>query len=316
MILAESVLVESKTARENQLGGMPHEKAQTIIEKVKGLYFALWQGVGVATTEQMKEFYDVDIDAVESALRRYRDEFESDGLKTLKGKQLKDFKHASVAAAEASKISQLVTWTPRAALRLGMVLKDSAVAKAVRTSLLDAVEYVIPAQNQEIERMKLELHLLQAKQKYLDVSYAIQLSTSSSMLNYLRGDAPPPKEVEHVKHFVDARTGKEVGSTFGLKLTQLITDVGLNPKSKRDKDRVKSALKRWGFDYDRGENWSEASYLRKYPVLKDEIYDQALKAVLNEVMTGESNQNLFVHQMQQAALSPQKESRAFQGVEP
>lgn len=316
MILAESVLVESKTARENQLGGMPHQKAQTIIEKVKGLYFALWQGVGVATTEQMKEFYDVDIDAVESALRRYRDEFESDGLKTLKGKQLKDFKHASAAIAEASKISVLVTWTPRAALRLGMVLKDSAVAKAVRTSLLDAVEYVVPAQVQEIERMKLELHLLQAKQKYLDVSYAIQLSTSPAMLSYLRGDAPPPKEIERIDHFIDSRTGREVGSAEGRSLTQLIADAGLNPKSKRDRDRVKRALKRWGFDYDRMENWSKASYLREYPVLKDEEYNQALKAVLGEIMTGESEQNLFVHSMQQAALSPQKQPRVFQGVEP
>ena len=160
-ILSDSVLVESRTARDDQLGDMPHEKAQTIIEKVKGLYFALWQGVGIATSEQMKEFYDVNIDAIESALRRYRDEFESDGLKTLKGKPLKDFKHASAAAAEASRISQLVTWTPRAALRLGMVLKDSAVAKALRTSILDAVEHVIPAKNQEIERMKLELQLMQ-----------------------------------------------------------------------------------------------------------------------------------------------------------
>ncbi len=171
-------------------------------------------------------------------------------------------------------------------------------------------------QAQEIERMKLKLHLIQAKQKYLDVCYAIQLSTSSAMLNYLRGDAPPPKEVEHVKHFVDTRTGREVGSTEGRSLTQLIADAGLNPKSKRDKDRVKSALKRRGFDYDRMEIWSEASYLRKYPVLEDKVYDQALKAVLSEVMDSESEQNLFVHQMQQAALSPQKQPRAFQGVEP
>ena len=51
------------------------------------------------------------------------------------------------------------------------------------------------------------------------------------------------------------------------------------------------------------ENWSEASYLRKYPVLKDEIYPQVLRAVQGEVMNGESEQNLFVHQMQQATLS-------------
>ncbi len=178
-----------------------------------------------------------------------------------------------------------------------------------------AVE-TIPAQSQEIERLKLELELLQARQKYQDSGYAIQLSTSPAMLQWLRGEAPPPKEFVYLDHFIDSRTGKEVGSSNGLKLTQLITDAGLNPKSKRDKDRVKSALKRRGFDYDQGENWSEASYLRKYPVLENKVYDQALKAVMSEVMDSESNQNLFVHQMQQAALSPQKESRAFQGAEP
>jgi len=43
-ILSDAVLVESRTARDDQLGDMPHQKAQTIIEKLKGLYFALWQG--------------------------------------------------------------------------------------------------------------------------------------------------------------------------------------------------------------------------------------------------------------------------------
>lgn len=50
-------------------------------------------------------------------------------------------------------------------------------------------------QAQEIERMKLELQLLQVKQRYLDVSYAIQLSTSPAMLGWLRGETPPPKEL-------------------------------------------------------------------------------------------------------------------------
>lgn len=179
------------------------------------------------------------------------------------------------------------------------------------------LKQTVPAQSQEFELKKLDLQLLQAKQRYLDVSYAIQLSTSPAMLSYLRGDAPPPpKEIERIDRFIDSRTGREVGSTEGRSLTQLISDAGLNPKSKRDKDRVKRALKRWGFDYDRMENWDKASYLREYPVLKDEVYDIALKAVLGEVMTEGGEQNLFVHQMQQAALSPQKESRAFQGVEP
>jgi len=47
-----------------------------------------------------------------------------------------------------------------------------------------AVE-TIPAQSQEIERLKLELELLQARQKYQDSGYAIQLSTSPAMLQWL-----------------------------------------------------------------------------------------------------------------------------------
>jgi len=183
------------------------------------------------------------------------------------------------------------------------------------TQAKQALKEAIPAQNHEMERMKLELELIRAKQHFQDTGYAIQLSTSLSMLRWLRGEAPPPEKLIYLERFVDA-SGREIGSAKGRSLTQLITDAGLNPKSKCDKDREKHALKRWGFDYERMENWSEASYLRKYPVLEDKVYDQALKAVLREVMDNESEQNLFVHQMQQEALSPQKQPRAFQGVEP
>lgn len=71
-ILPDSVLIESKSARDNHLEQVSHESAQDTLNKVKALYFALWKGMGVATTEQMASFYVVDIDAVESALRRYR----------------------------------------------------------------------------------------------------------------------------------------------------------------------------------------------------------------------------------------------------
>jgi len=178
------------------------------------------------------------------------------------------------------------------------------------------IKQVIPAQSQEIERMKLELQLLQVKQHYLDTSYAIQLSTSPATLNWLRGEAPSPTEVEYRERFIDSRNGKELGSTEGRSLTQLITNAGLNPKSARDRSRVKKILKGCGFDYDKMQCWSKASYLREYPVLEDEVYDQALKAVLGEVITGESAQNLFVHQMQQAALNSHKQPLARLGVEP
>ena len=78
-----------------------------------------------------------------------------------------------------------------------------------------AVE-TIPAHPAEIERLKLELELLQALQKYQDSGYAIQLSTSPAMLQWLRGEAPPPKEFVYLDRFIDGSSGREVGSSKGL----------------------------------------------------------------------------------------------------
>ena len=186
-ILSDSVLIESKSARENQLKNVSHDRANEILSKIKTLYVALWQGIGCATTEQVVEFYETKTDAVESALRRYRSEFESDGLKTLKGRQLKSFKDVSALVAESSKAPSLIIWTPRAALRLGMVLRDCALAASVRTSLLDAVEKVIPAQNQDIERLKLELELALTHERLVLTTNAIATMHGSGMVALILG---------------------------------------------------------------------------------------------------------------------------------
>ncbi len=231
--------------------------------------------------------------------------FETESLKTNGG--IQDTRVAYLNQPQAEFLMTLSKNTPQV-----IAAKRNLVCAFEKAK--EAFKKVLPAQSQEIELKKLELQLLQAKQLYQDSGYAIQLATSPAILRWLRGEAPPPLEIIYKDRYIDPRTRKEVDSSNGRSLTQLITDAGLNPKSKRDKNRVKGALKRGGFDYDQRQGWAEASYLRKYPVLEDQVYDQALKAVLGEVMTGESEQNLFVHQMQQAALNPQKRPREFQGV--
>lgn len=178
----------------------------------------------------------------------------------------------------------------------------------VLPSIRKTGSYTLP--QAEIERMKLELQLIQAKQQFQDTGYAIQVSTSVATLAWLRGETPPPARVEYKERFIDARTGKEVGSSTGRSLTQLIADAGLNPKSTRDRNRVKHALKWCGLDYDRKQGWANASYLREYPVLEDEVYDRALKAVLAKVA---EEPNLFIHQMQQAALRGGTSTQGLQG---
>ena len=96
----------------------------------------------------------------------------------------------------------------------------------------------------------------------------------------------------------------------------MIADVGLNPKSQRDRLLIKKILKSNGFDYDRGQRWVSASYLREYPVLEEELYQQALKVVLTELGQSNSQPNLFVHSLQQASLKEDNTRRNLQGEEP
>jgi hypothetical protein len=108
-IVSDSVLMESKSARNNQLTRISHDRATEVLNKTKALFFAVWQGVGLATTEQVAEFYEVSADNARQLLKSYRDEFESDGLKTLKGKALNEVRDL---LSLTSTPPHLTVWTP------------------------------------------------------------------------------------------------------------------------------------------------------------------------------------------------------------
>ena len=242
MLLSDSVLVESKSARDNQLERVSHDHAQSTLAKVKAVYFALWQGTGAATSEQMRDFYEVNIDAVEAALRRCRGEFELDGLRIIKGKQLKDFKQLSALEAESSNAASLTIWTPRAALRLGMVLQESAVAQAVRTSLLDATE-AIPAAVDKVRELELQLAIAQAQreaaqanavtvttqERLMLTSQAIATLHGSGMVALILGkpEAVVERVTEVEKTVLVNQSGKPIATYKGLSKTKLAKRYGL-----------------------------------------------------------------------------------------
>ena len=139
--ISELVLVESQSARDEQIASISDNELQSALNKAKALHFAHWQGTGIATTEQMADFYEVPIDTVRAVASRSKEEFAADGLREIKGKDLKALLcigHDMMQLPEST--TRLMIWTPRAAIRLGMLLRDSAVARAVRTSLLDRSE--------------------------------------------------------------------------------------------------------------------------------------------------------------------------------
>jgi hypothetical protein len=158
-IVSDSVLVESKSARDHQLERISPERAQQILNKLKAIYFAVWKGEGNTTTELLADFYEVPEANIRQLLKTHRAEFVSDGLQILRGK---DLRQVSDLLSLTSKTVNVAVWTPRAAMRLGLLLRNSAIAAALRTTLLNAVE-IIPAQAQEIELLKLELEVAQAQ---------------------------------------------------------------------------------------------------------------------------------------------------------
>jgi hypothetical protein len=132
----DQVLCESSTLRTNKLA-LLGERSEEILSKAKAIHFNVWQGVGAATTEQVAEFYEVPLDTVKSVVKYHRSEFDADGLKVLAGKELSS---ARLKFNLANKARNVTIWNPRSTLRLGYLLRDSAIAKAVRTTSLDIVE--------------------------------------------------------------------------------------------------------------------------------------------------------------------------------
>ena len=167
------MLVESKTMREEMVGKVGNERVDEIFNKVKGLIL-LPDDTNI-TVEMASVYFEVDKETVKKSIQRHNEELINDGLKVLKGQELKEFKDLISGGDITSlpseiKQSSILTIIPRRAiLRLGMLLQDSVIAKQVRTYLLDVegntkVEDKLIALTQENNNM---VSLLNDKVDYL-----------------------------------------------------------------------------------------------------------------------------------------------------
>lgn len=90
------------------------------------------------TTEMAANFYKVAADNIRMLLAAYQDEFELDGKKVLTGFELSKLKLLSPMINKHTR--QLTLLPRRAVLRIGMLLRDSEVAKVLRSYLLNVEE--------------------------------------------------------------------------------------------------------------------------------------------------------------------------------
>ena len=246
MYLSGEVFIESRFARDLQIAEIPGAQAQEMLNRAKALMFAVWKGEGIATSEQVADFYEVTTDVVRDNVRRHRDEFEVDGLKTIKGKALTEVREIISLTSQAVNVT---LWTPRAALRLGMLLRDSEVAKQLRSLLVEMAAQ--GGRSPSMRELELQIELQQLKQRYQDTGWEIVKATSPAMLAFIRGERPLVRtEIQ----YVDTRTGAPLGTTTYRILPQLVEDVGLRRNAPEDQQLVKEILKRErGMDWESGE---------------------------------------------------------------
>lgn len=127
----EIQLIENKKARDSVI-----ERTE-VLDKVK---FLPMLPDGIHTTiREVVEFYNVDKYAIQKIIYRRREELESDGLKVLKGNDYDEFNADNLSVLKISS-RKITVFTRRAVLRIGMLLRDSEVAKQVRSYLLNVEE--------------------------------------------------------------------------------------------------------------------------------------------------------------------------------
>lgn len=141
-------LITSREVRDNLANRVD------VLEKVKNLLQI--PGTELMTVKQVADFYEVDVDAVQRIYQRHKEEFDEDGTVIKKQSDFLSGQNGQLEKTEYSKgimtcvfKNGIVFNVPnrgvkafplRAVLRIGMLLRDSAIAREVRTQLLNIEE--------------------------------------------------------------------------------------------------------------------------------------------------------------------------------
>src|SRR5688572_21899682 len=131
MATSEVVLTESRALRAAMSG------RTEALDKIRALVL-LPDGLHV-TRSMVAEYFEVDEEAVNSIVRRHREELEENGYRLLQGADLRDFLVVNLTTRKVPGRG-LSVFSRRVVLNVAMLLRDSEVARRVRTCLLDSEE--------------------------------------------------------------------------------------------------------------------------------------------------------------------------------
>ena len=130
-MLNEELLINNKEERDKYINRI------NVLEQVKNLL--LLGDSEFATTQQVADYYEVDISVIQKLVSRNKQELESNGLKLNSKNDIKNLIGQDVKLEIAIPNRGMKLFPKRAILNIGMLLRDSKVAKEVRTRLLDII---------------------------------------------------------------------------------------------------------------------------------------------------------------------------------
>ncbi|ATW49428.1 hypothetical protein [Streptomyces peucetius] len=134
----EMVLLESRAMR------VEHAGRVEALDKVKAL--ALLPDSMHVSTEGVARYFEVSTEVIKKVTQRHRDELTENGMQVLKGSDLGEYQRDSLSlsyegeAGYPQRRSSLTLFTRRTVLNIAMLLRDSDIARRVRSYLLDAEE--------------------------------------------------------------------------------------------------------------------------------------------------------------------------------
>lgn len=139
-MINETALLESKALRDSAL------ERTDVLDRVKVLSL-LPDGMHV-TTAMVATYFGVTVEVIRQLTKRHREELESNGLAVLRGTDLRRFESDNMSLSLGSYPQarrSLTVYSRRTVLNIAMLLRDSEIARQVRTYLLD-MEYLARAQ--------------------------------------------------------------------------------------------------------------------------------------------------------------------------
>lgn len=143
-----------------------------VLDKVKKIF--LIPKINCMTMQQVASFYEVSCDTIKKCYQRNKSEIDSDGTPMITVKNLKghfvplEQDRGGVVFQIADNVTLKIpnrgvtSFSKRAVLRIGMLLRDSHVAQEVRSCLLDTVEKpaekkILPYKADEEEYLQMAL---------------------------------------------------------------------------------------------------------------------------------------------------------------